>query len=393
MKVEQYDFKRLLGTGGMGQVWHAVDEKLQRDVAIKVLSDATASDPEFRARFLREARLAARLNHPHIATIFSVEEHDATLYLVMELVKGASLDQFIANGPLDAATAAGIMLQVASAIEEAHGKGIIHRDIKPENIMLSAERGVKVLDFGIAREIATSDEARMTQAGTVVGTPHYMSPEQAQGLPLNERSDIFSLGAVLYEMLSGRAPFRADSAVGVLLAVIMTRQAPLTDVSPKLAAVVERCLQKKPADRFGSVAELADALAACGAADDPTLSLQTVHPAGRALIADDDAVMRRVTRAMLEEMGYSVDEAVDGSDAIRHLKSDQYALLITDLLMPRLDGWSVLDFVRGYPAQRPGKVFVTSTMLDVTLGNVDREIVLGVIAKPITRAKLKEVVG
>jgi CheY-like chemotaxis protein len=194
-------------------------------------------------------------------------------------------------------------------------------------------------------------------------------------------------------MLSGRLPFEADSAIGVLLAVVTGRYEPLTNVPPKLAAVVERCLQKTPADRFGSVAAFAEALSACAADEESTMALPAARPAARALIADDDAVVRRITRALLEEMGYSVDEAVDGSEAIRRLKSGEYAVLITDLLMPRLDGWSVLDFVRGYPSRRPGRVFVTSTMLDVTLGNVDREIVMGVIAKPITRAKLKEVVG
>jgi serine/threonine-protein kinase len=351
MKVAQYELKNVLGTGGMGTVWHAVDGSLKRDVAIKVLPEATASDPEFRARFLREARLAARLNHPNIATIFSVEEHESTLYLVMELVKGASLDQLIAGRPLAIDAAVGIMLQVAAAIEEAHAHGIIHRDIKPENIMVSP-RGVKVLDFGIARELVPLEDARMTQAGTVMGTPHCMSPEQAQGHELNEQSDIFSLGAVLYEMLTGRPAFDAETMIGVLLQVVTKLHPPLADVPIELAAVVDRCLEKKPSARF-----------------------------------------RRIARALLEEMGYGVDEASDGAEAIRRLKTGRYELLITDLLMPRLDGWNVIDFIRGYAARRPAHVLVTSMMANVTLGEVDREIVEGVIAKPITRAKLQQFLG
>jgi len=385
MKVAQYELQTLLGAGGMGEVWHAVDRTLQREVAIKLLPQSTAANPEFRARFLREARLAARLNHPHIATIFSVEEHESTLYLVMELVQGTPLARVLADGPLAPATAVEMMLQVASAIEEAHAHGIIHRDIKPENIMI-APNGVKVLDFGIARELAPLDGVRMTQAGMVMGTPNYMSPEQAQGLELNEQSDIFSLGAVLYEMLAGRAAFDADSLIGVLLQVATKPHPPLENVPPELAAVVDRCLQKKPAARFGSVAEMAQALEAA-------MEAKPKETGERALVADDDAVTRSILRALLEEMGYGVDEAVDGSEAIRRLKHDRYALLITDLLMPRLDGWNVLDFIRGAASRRPAHVLVTSMMSDVTLGDADREIVQAVITKPITRTKLRQVLN
>lgn len=380
MNVANYEFKTLLGEGGMGQVWRAVDERLRRDVAVKVLPQETASDPLFRARFLREARLAARLNHPHIATIFSVEEHGSTLYLVMELVEGTPLDRIIAKGPMAPAEAIDIMLQTASAIEEAHAQGIIHRDLKPENIMIS-ERGVKVLDFGVAREIVPTGGSSMTQAGVVLGTPHYMSPEQAQALPLDAQTDIFSLGTVFYEMLSGRKPFEGAGFMDVLLHIVTEPHAPLQNVPPKLAAVVDRCLQKNPAARFRSAEELMAALSAVAPSDD------AVRP--RALVADDDAVTRCLLSAALEGMGYDVDEAVDGSDAISRLKSGRYALFITDLLMPRLDGWNVLDFLRGAAARRPELIFVTSMMRDVKLGEADRRMVRGVIVKPITAAQLK----
>jgi len=380
----------------MGQVWRAVDPVLEREVAIKVLPEATAGDPEFRARFLREARLAARLNHPNIATIFAVEEHDSTLYLVMELVEGESLSDAIARGPIAEAAAIDVVLQVAHAIAEAHARGIIHRDIKPENIMLSA-RGVKVLDFGIAREIFPGD-ARMTQAGTIIGTPHYMSPEQAQGFALHATTDTFSLGAVLYEMLSGAKPFDGDSAMEVLVNVISKPHAPVAKVTRDLAAIIDRCLEKRPAARFQTAVDLASALTSVsrGAAANPTLILAPTPPtppvasAGRALVADDDPMTRRVLRIALEKMGYEVDEAVDGSDAIRHLKANDYVALITDLLMPRLDGWSVFDFMRASPARRPSRVVVTSTLGDVKLGEVDREMVNAILPKPIAMARLSE---
>jgi CheY-like chemotaxis protein len=346
---------------------------------------------------LREARLAARLNHPNIATIFAVEEHDSTLYLVMELVEGESLSDAIARGPIAEAAAIDVVLQVAHAIAEAHARGIIHRDIKPENIMLSP-RGVKVLDFGIAREIFPGD-ARMTQAGTIIGTPHYMSPEQAQGFALHATTDIFSLGAVFYEMLSGAKPFDGESAMEVLVNVISKPHAPVAKVTRDLAAIIDRCLEKRPAARFQSAVDLASALSSVsrGAAAHPTLILAPAPtpapkaaPAGRALVADDDPMTRRVLRTALEKMGYEVDEAVDGSDAIRHLKANDYVALITDLLMPRLDGWSVLDFMRASPARRPSRVVVTSTLGDVKLGEVDREMVNAILPKPIAMARLSE---
>ncbi len=399
MALGQYELKTLLGSGGMGQVWRALDQRLEREVAIKVLPEATASDPEFRGRLLREARLAARLNHPNIATIFAVEEHEASLYLVMELVDGTSLDRLITQGPLAAERVIEFAVQIAAALAEAHAHGIIHRDIKPENVIVSP-RGVKVLDFGIAREAASSSS--MTQAGIILGTPHYMSPEQAQGFALNGQSDIFSLGAVMYEMLSGRKPFTGDSAMAVLVGVVTQPHAPLASVRADLAAIVDRCLEKRAAARFASARELGEALSKLNhlapppvpkpQANQPTVALEKPAIAERrkALVADDDSMARVLLRAALEGLGYEVDLVNDGAEAIKQLKAATYDVLITDLLMPRLDGWSVLDYIRSTPARRPPRVLVTSGMSDVRLGAVDRAMVDAVISKPITKAKLSE---
>jgi len=324
MSVAQYELSTLLRKDDVGEVWQALDQQLKREVAIRII-------PEARPSFLREARLAARLNHPNIAAIFGVEEQESALYLVMELVRGTPLDRVIAKGPLAAAEAVAIMREVAEAVDEAHDHGIVHRDLKPENIILGAQR-VKVVGFGIARDSGTA------------------------------QSDVVALGAILYEMLSGSKPAATP--------------APLKHVSAALAAAVDRCL----ANGFRSAGDFAKALSAA----------ELVKPAGRALVVDDDAVTRAIIRAGLEEIGYEVDEAVDGSEAIRLLKGDPYALMICDLLMPRLDGWNVLDFLRGSAARRPSRIFVTSAMEAVTLGARDQEIVQGVIPKPITAAKLKE---
>jgi serine/threonine-protein kinase len=375
----------------MGQVWRAVDPRLAREVAIKILPEETAADPEFRARFLREARVAARLNHPNIATIYSVEEQNDRMFLVMELVAGVPLTARIAQGPLGEAQTIEIGQQVASAIAQAHAAGIVHRDIKPDNIMFSS-RGVKVLDFGIARDIVQFAEARMTQAGMVLGTPAYMSPEQAQGRTIESQSDVFSLGVVLYEMLSGHLPFGGGSqtVMEVLIELISSPHTPLKGVTPALAAIVDRCLQKQPSARYQNAGELAAALAYVDSprVDGPTVPLPRVRP--RALVADDDPLSRRVFRAVLEEIGYEVDEAVDGAEAVRQLKLHRYATMITDLLMPRLDGWEVLDFVRTASLKRPGRVFVTSTIRNLKLSQVDQSIVDGIVAKPVRPDELRD---
>ncbi len=204
-----------IGAGGMGEVWKAEDTRLGRVVAIKILPPAVAADAEMIGRLRREARTAAQLNHPNIATIHSIEEADGRLFIVMEFVDGESLTNIIKRG-ISEAELCRIGRSVADALAEAHAKGIVHRDIKPDNIIVSGTR-VKVLDFGIAKQVgpaaAASDAptaAYMTQQGMILGTIHYMSPEQALGKPLDGRTDIFSLGIILYEAATGRLPFHGD---------------------------------------------------------------------------------------------------------------------------------------------------------------------------------------
>jgi TolB-like protein/tetratricopeptide (TPR) repeat protein/predicted Ser/Thr protein kinase len=232
-----------VGAGGMGEVWKARDTRLDRIVAIKRLKTHTA-------RFEQEARAIAALNHPHICTLHDVGPD----YLVMEFVEGQPL-----RGPMPIEDAVRLARQIAEAMAEAHSKGILHRDLKPGNI-LQTRAGVKVLDFGLAK-LATGGDADATQTieGTVLGTAAYMSPEQAKGKPLDERSDIFSFGAVLYEMLSGQHPFKGGSTVEVLSAVLRDEPAPL-NAPAALTEVVKRCLAKRVADRFQSMLEVRGAL-------------------------------------------------------------------------------------------------------------------------------------
>ncbi|HWS73019.1 MAG TPA: serine/threonine-protein kinase, partial [Thermoanaerobaculia bacterium] len=262
-----------LGAGGMGEVWRAEDARLLRPVAVKILPDQFAKDAEFKTRFLREARLAAQLNHPNIATIYAVDEQDGTMYIAMELVNGDALSTLIHERRLTRADAVRIARLTAEALAEAHEHGIIHRDIKPENIIVSP-RNVKVLDFGIAKHLGPSgDSGKLTEFGMILGTPHYMSPEQALGKLLDTRTDIFSLGVVLYESLSGKLPFDADTVTATMMQTILTEPPDIARVAdgiaPELAAIVRRCMQKKAEDRYANADEVAEALAAIRVTDTP----------------------------------------------------------------------------------------------------------------------------
>src|SRR5579862_445424 len=244
-KLGPYELLAPLGAGGMGEVWKARDTRLNRIVAIKRLKG------QHSARFEQEARAIAALNHPHICQIHDIGPD----YLVLEYIEGRPL-----TGPLPAEEALKLALQAASALEEAHAKGILHRDLKPANILLSTKREVKLLDFGLARLATDADPgATLTIEGTVLGTAAYMAPEQAQGQALDQRSDIFSFGAVLYEMFSGRRAFPGEHALSTIADVIHKEPEPL-QAAPDLVRIVTRCLRKLPAERYGSVAELRMAL-------------------------------------------------------------------------------------------------------------------------------------
>lgn len=261
----QYVLERELGRGGMGVVYLAREVRLDRAVALKVLPRELGASPELRERFLREARTAAQLSHPNIVPIFRADEVDGFAFFTMAFIDGESLaERLRARGPLPPTEAVRVLREAAWALAYAHARGVVHRDVKPENIMI--ERGSNravVTDFGIARDQLASS---LTQDGMVLGSVHYMSPEQAAGDKLDGRSDLYSLGVVGFELLSARRPFESDNAASVM-AQQVTRQAPslasfMPDIPRELDAVIARCLNKSPADRYASGEELADALQA-----------------------------------------------------------------------------------------------------------------------------------
>ena len=263
-RLGAYEIISALGAGGMGEVYRAVDTRLDRMVAVKLLVETGAS-AEVRRRFANEARTASALNHPNIVTIYDIVETDAGAMIVMEFLDGRTLAQTIPHGGLPARDALVFATQIADGLTRAHRAGIVHRDLKPANIMVTAEGVVKLLDFGLAKfKVAASDQALTfaTQAGTLLGTVGYMSPEQAQGQPMDARSDIFSFGAVLYEMLTGERAFTGESTAAVLGAILRDEPRLLSGICSGWNTVVRRCLEKDPASRPVSMDEVRTAIAA-----------------------------------------------------------------------------------------------------------------------------------
>jgi hypothetical protein len=262
--LSHYEITAKLGEGGMGEVWRATDTTLGRDVALKVLPEEMATDPERLERFKREAQAIAALNHPNIVTIHSVEEADGINLLTMELVEGKSLDQILPTGGFEVDRLFQLAIQIADALAAAHEKGIVHRDLKPANVMVTDDGRVKVLDFGLAKlaegEHEDEETQLMTQAGMVLGTVPYMSPEGVQGQPTDHRSDIFSFGILLYEMATGQRPFHGDNAASVISGVLKDQPPSVTelkaDLPNHLGRIVRRCLEKQPPRRYQSARDI-----------------------------------------------------------------------------------------------------------------------------------------
>jgi len=277
-KIQHYELVRLLGKGGMGEVYLAHDTKLDRKVAIKFLPDEMHSDPNSRERFLREAKAAAALDHPFICKIFEAGEYEGKSYIVMEYVAGATLKDKIAEAPLSLSAALKVALEVAEALEAAHEKGIVHRDLKPSNLMCAPQGHIKVMDFGLAKHIVSETgagalsqtltrtmtagpaEMSITGKGAVVGTIAYMSPEQAKGAPVDARTDIFSLGIVLTEIVTGKHPFDRATPVETLTAVLRDTPPPVhikpKVLNPALGRILNKALAKDPAARYQNISEM-----------------------------------------------------------------------------------------------------------------------------------------
>lgn len=281
MNFGRYKVIREIGKGAMGVVYLAHDPNLDLQVALKVLRQDKGVAESFARRFLAEARALGRLNHPNIVRVFNVDEDDGKIYIAMEFIEGTSFDETIRQKRFTPEEVATFGIVVASALDDAHRKGIVHRDIKPSNILVGPDGNLKITDFGIAR-IEDTASHEQTQAGEILGTPAYMSPEQVLSGPVDGRSDLFSLGILLYELGAGARPFAGGSLAAVFKAITQDEPAPITDSNPSfpgdLSRVIMKCLRKEPDQRFETAKALAAALKGCIGEESP---VQATPPTGR----------------------------------------------------------------------------------------------------------------
>jgi serine/threonine protein kinase len=347
--VKHYRIEETLGKGGMGVVYRAVDTRLERPVALKFLPPEFTRDAERKRRFFQEARAASAVNHPAIAQVYDVDEDDGAAFIVMELVAGKTVRRLVENRELDLLGALEIAGQVASGLARAHEAGIVHRDIKAENVMVTPDGHAKILDFGLAKLLEPPGAARespspedvshletlaRTQAGMVLGTLRYMSPEQARGLAVDHRSDIFSLGIVLYEMVTGQPPFTGNSPVDTLHAIAFEETRPVTALKANLPAslqrVIGRCLRKRREDRYPDARELA-------------ADLKTVQREVESGISGATPLGPRLQEALR-----SLRDATPGTWFVPAMAAAVAALVL--LLILRPDAWAPLVFGVGLPA-------------------------------------------
>jgi tRNA A-37 threonylcarbamoyl transferase component Bud32 len=342
--VAHYRVVEHLGSGGMGEVYVAEDTRLQRRVALKFLPSALSYDDEFRARFVREARSIAAINHPNIIHIYEVSQHEGLPYFAMELVEGGSLRDRIVSGGMPLEETLRVAGQICAGLAAAHRAGVIHRDIKPANILLDAHGNVKILDFGLAKRPA---DAEITAVGLIPGTVSYMSPEQAGGQTLDHRTDIFSVGVVLYELLSGRQPFARDSDLLTISAIANDPVPALPNNIPSdLAAIVERMLCKDVTQRYQQISEPFEALRRCaaGLAVGEPIRLEPKATGGRAIWITSAAILAFGAAAIAFYLSQGARTSGDvPAGMTQDTSSDQSALTAPEQMPSRPDSTTIAE--------------------------------------------------
>ena len=374
--IAHYRVISRLGEGGMGTVYLADDTRLGRHVALKVLPASMAADPERMQRFVQEARLASALTHPNVAYIHEIGEdeigeHQGLRFIAMEYVEGEPLSIRLGRGPLPLSELLSIGAQVADALDDAHSKGIVHRDIKPSNLMITPRGYVKVLDFGLAKleappgrgEMHRDETQLMTDTGVVMGTVAYMSPEQALGRVLDHRTDLFSLGVVLYEMAAARLPFSGATVSETMARILSSQPEALArfnyDIPEGLDRVVRKCLEKDPERRYQTARELVVDLKNLERDSGGAAALAAPERQGlRAVIVDDEELARALLREYVESSSgvEIVSECANGFEAVKAIAEKKPDLVFLDVQMPKLDGFEVLELI----GQEVAVIFVTA---------------------------------
>jgi two-component system LytT family response regulator len=376
--LSRYHVVEELGRGGMGVVYRARDTRLERDVALKVLSSERLADPELRRRFLQEARALAALQHPGIAVVHEIDEAEGMAFIAMELVRGEPLTAVLARDETSLSALLELAVQIAEAVAEAHRQGIVHRDLKPANIVVDAAGRAKLLDFGLAKLApagVTSVDGDtpprgQTDPGRILGTVDYLSPEQVRGQPVDARSDVFGFGSLLHEMLAGEPAFRGETAIETMHAILKEPAARLpaeTSAGPELQRILDRCLAKHPHQRYADAGALLPELRAAqegaAAAGAGVTRAKRRVPADlgqkmRVAIVDDEELARRVLREYLRAHPdiEVVAECANGFEAVKAVAEHAPDLLLLDVQMPKLDGFEVLELL----GRDIGVVFVTA---------------------------------
>ncbi|HUE04971.1 MAG TPA: protein kinase [Bryobacteraceae bacterium] len=363
--LAHYRIVSRLGGGGMGEVYLAQDVNLERPVALKILPPELAHDADRMRRFIQEAKTASALSHPNVARVFEIGEADGVSFLAMEYIEGETLAAHIGGAPLSLGEAIEIAIQVADALDAAHVKGIVHRDIKPANIMIGPRGHVSVLDFGLAKMkppggvsgVSRTATQFLTDPGMVMGTVHYMSPEQALGREADERSDLFSLGVVLYEMATGRLPYAGANATELLMQILHAQPEAMArfnyETPPELERIVRKCLEKDRERRYQSARDLQvdlqnlerSFIPASGAEKSGATRARAAQIG--VVIVDDEELARGLVREMLKSHAdvRVLAECANGFEAVKAVGDLKPDLLFLDIQMPKLDGFEVLELV------------------------------------------------